>query len=53
MKLARAREREETRDEAVLRREESIQAALNSDPNMAREELEMMLDEEDRVRDGN
>lgn len=53
MKLVRAREREEARDEALLRREESIQAALNSDPNMTREELGMMLDEEDRVRDGN
>ena len=49
----RQREREEERDQAWLQREESIQAALNADPNITRAELERMLDEEDRVRDEN
>ena len=49
----RQREREEERNQAWLRREESIQAALDADPNITRAELERMLNEEDRVRDGN
>ena len=45
---SRQRERERAADEAAIHREESIQAAMDNDPNISHRELERMIDEAER-----